>query len=93
MEISISQAEGADWEADSIIEDEPLVDYLSSSDDEYIAPELPPAAELVYYAKAMTAEVEQKISQDLEQYVEYYGRKPFKDVMNLDILGDNGLAR
>lgn len=93
MEISTGPTEGADWEGDSVIEDEPVVDYGSSSDEEYVAPELPPAAELVYSAKAMTAELEQKIAQDLEQYVDYYGRKPFKHVINLDILGDNGLAR
>ena len=93
MDTSTSQAKEGDWEVGSVIEDEPHGGYGSSSDEEYVAPELPPAAELVYHVKDMTAEVEQRITQDLEQYVNYHGRKPFKDVNNLDILGDNGLWR
>ena len=81
--------DGSDW---SMADAKEFTDdsSSSSSDDEHahVAPE-----DFIYGIKTLTPDLQQQLEQDMHQYVNYHGKKSFQNVLNLDILGDNGLAR
>ena len=75
-------------------------DLLTSDDDDddsdYSLPEeprLPFADQLLYTHQPLTAGIIQQLQEDLEQPVNYHGRQQFNDALNLEVFGDNGLAR
>lgn len=68
---------------------------LDSSEDseiEIISP-LPPPEQFIYCQEPLTSEMQEQIRQDLCESVNYHGRRPLMDAINLDMFGSNGLAR
>ncbi|KAK9841122.1 hypothetical protein WJX74_000377 [Apatococcus lobatus] len=67
-------------------------DSLTGSDVE-VAPQLPSAEKFTYHHEPLGVTRTASLVQDLNQEVSYHGRCSLQDAINLQIFGENGLAR